>query len=295
MNAGPGPTLETVSWIDVSRAIRRNIGLAIAVFLATMLAAVAITLLLTPVYRSEALVVPAKDEQSSGGLSSALGKLGGLAGLAGINLPIGGNGVTQQALELLQSRGFLAEFIQSRGLLPILFADDWDERAKRWSVTGDDIPSLDDGVDRFRRKVLTVDDSAGSTIRIIVDWTNRDLAAEWANALVETLNERMRQRALIESRRSLEYLEAQLAETSTVEVRQSIYRLIEEQLNKSMLATVRKEFAFEVLDGATPADADRPQRPRKEVVLPVGFFAGLALAALAIAFRAGLSRPAAAG
>ncbi len=232
--------------------------------------------------------MPAKEEQGGGGLSSALGKLGGLAGLAGINLPMGGSGVTQQALEVLKSRGFLVEFITARNLLPVLFAEDWDAQAKRWKVA--DVPTLDDGVEEFRRDILNVEDKGG-TIRIAVDWKDREVAADWANALVAALNERMRQRAIEESGRSLEYLEKQLAVTSTLEVRQSLYRLIEEQLNRSTLANVRKEYVFEVLDAATPSDADRPRWPRKVVVLPLGFFAGLALAALAIALRAGASRP----
>lgn len=290
MNAGSESTIDTIGWRDVSFAIKRHLALAVTVFLVTVLISLAIAFLMTPIYRSEVLLVPAKDEQTGGGLSSALGRLGGLAGLAGINLPLGGNGATEQALKVLQSRGFLADFIQSRNLLPILFAEDWNVRSQTWSVLGDDIPTLYDGVERFHRRVLNVDDSGGSTVRIMVDWTDRELAAEWANGLVEALNERMRKRALTDSKRSLEYLEKQLAETSTVEVRESIYRLMAEQLNKAMLATVRKEFAFEVLDGATVSDAHRPQRPRKEIVLPVGFFAGVALAALAVAFRAGLSR-----
>lgn len=289
MNHRPDISIESVDWQDVGLAVRRHIGLGVVVWAATMLVALAAAFLISPVYRSEVLLVPAKDDQAAGGLSSALGKFGGLAGLAGISLP-SGSGVTQQALEMLKSRGFLAEFISSRNLLPVLFAGDWDPEGARWKVS--DEPTLDDGVEVFRRKVLDVDEAGGPTVRISVDWTDRELAAEWANALVATLNERMRQRAIDESARSLQYLEQQLAITSTLEVRQSLYRLMEEQLNRSTLAHVRKEYVFEVLDAAAPADPDRPHWPRKLIVLPLGFFAGLALAALAIAFRVGLSRPA---
>ena len=292
MHATQPTPVESISWREVVAAFQRYRWLALGVFLVTVLSTTAVAFLMTPVYRSEALLVPAKEDQSSGGLSAKLGGLAGLAGLAGITLPGAGSGTTQQAIKLLESRGFLAEFIRRHDLLTVLFPGDWDPKAQRWTVAADRVPTLDDGVERFRRKVLNVDDSAGSTIRVVVDWTDRETAAQWANDLVATLNERMRQRAIEESRNSLEYLNKQLGETTTLEVRQSIYRLMEEQLNKAMLANVRREYVFEVLDPAVPADADRPQRPRKHILISVGLLLGLALAALAVALRAGLTRPA---
>jgi len=264
--------------------------LAGGVFSAVLVLASAAAFLMPPVYRSEVLVVPAEGSQAKGGLSSLLDRFGGLAGLAGLNLAGSSGGQSQQAIELLKSRGFLAKFIQENNLLPVLFGSCWDEPAKQWICDPDDVPTIDDGVERFRRRVVHVDDR-GSTIAIRIDWTDRELAAEWANLLVETLNERMRQRAIEESKRSLEYLDRQLTGTSTVEVRASIYRLVEEQLNKAMLASVRREFVFEVLDPAVPSDPDRPQRPRPALFLTIGVLAGGALAALAVALRAGLAKP----
>jgi uncharacterized protein involved in exopolysaccharide biosynthesis len=284
------PGIERIGWGDVGDAFRRHVWLAVTVFLLTFSAAAAAAFLMTPVYRSVALLVPAKDQQSSGGLSSALGRLGGLAGLAGINLPGGGSAAVQQGTELLKSRGFLDEFIRTRNLLPVLFADDWDSRAARWVVPEDDVPSMDDAVEKFRKDVLKIDTEEGATIRLIVEWTDPKIAASWANDLVATLNGRMRQRALDESKRSLAFLDKQLAETSTLETRQSIYRLIEEQLNTAMLANVREEFVFEVLDPAAPSDLRRPQRPQKGILLLLGLFAGLALASVSVALRTGFGR-----
>jgi uncharacterized protein involved in exopolysaccharide biosynthesis len=293
VNTVTSKSIEQVSWRDVAAAFRSHRWLALGVLAATLLAATAVAFLMPPVYRSEVLVVPAREDQSQAGLSSVLGKLGGLAGTVGINLPTGGSAAVQQAIDLLESRGFLADFIEKRQLLPVLFAEDWDATGQRWTVARDRVPTLNDGVERIRRKVLKVDDGAGTSIRIIVDWTDREQAAEWANDLVAMLNERARQRALDEAQRSLAYLDAQLADTTTVAVRESIFGMIEESLNRAMLANVRREYVFEVLDPAVPADEDRPLRPRKGPLLVLGLLAGLALAALAVALRAGFTRPAA--
>lgn len=282
--------IDHVSWYDVVNALRQHRLLAAVVFAATVLCAIAVAYLMPPIYRSEVLLVPAREEQSQAGLSSVLGKLGGLAGVAGVGLPVGGSATTQQAIALLKSRGFIADFIETRHLMPALFPDQWDPVAKRWAVESDQVPTIDDGVERFRRRVLSVEDSGGSTVRVIVDWRDRESAAVWANDLVAMLNERARQRAIAESKRSLAYLNEQLSESTAVAVRESIYRLIAENMNRAMLATVRKEYVFEVLDPAVPADADRPLRPRKWLLLIIGVMAGAMFAALSVAVRVGFRR-----
>ena len=73
---------------------------------------VAYALWLPDIYRTEVLLSPAADDDSAGGgLSAGLGQLGGLAGLAGINLGSPG-GVLQKdrALAVMQSRFFYQRF-----------------------------------------------------------------------------------------------------------------------------------------------------------------------------------------
>jgi uncharacterized protein involved in exopolysaccharide biosynthesis len=278
----------SVTWRDVADTVVRFRSTAIVTVVVVVAASVSLAFLMTPIYRSEVLVIPAREQQLGEGLSSQLGQLGALAGLAGIELPAEGRDTSRIGIEVLRSRGFLADFIDRNQLLPILFSADWDPESKQWTTEAP--PTIDDGVERFRSQVLKVFQSPGiSTIRIGADWRERELAAQWANALVATLNERMRQRAIDQATKSLQYLEDQLTETTAVELRQSIYRLIEEQLNGLMLANVHREYTFEVLDPATPSE--RPQRPAKGLLILLGVFGGFGLAAIVVALRAGFSRP----
>jgi uncharacterized protein involved in exopolysaccharide biosynthesis len=84
----------------------------IAITFVFAVGSVAYALWLPDIYRTEVLLSPAPDEQSSGGrLGAELGQLGGLAGLAGIN--IGGSSVVLQkdrALAIMQSRFFVKAF-----------------------------------------------------------------------------------------------------------------------------------------------------------------------------------------
>ena len=79
------------------------------------------------IYKSEALLAPAEQEQQ-GGLGALAGQFGGLASLAGVNLGGGGGAdKTQMALEILKSRQFTSDFIQKHNILPDLMA------AKTWN------------------------------------------------------------------------------------------------------------------------------------------------------------------
>ncbi|MGB1290323.1 MAG: Wzz/FepE/Etk N-terminal domain-containing protein, partial [Porticoccaceae bacterium] len=84
------------------------------------LISVIVSLSLPNQYKASALLSPA--QQQSGGLSGALGDLGGLAALAGVN--IGGNdgGEAQIAQEIIVSWGFVEKFIQQNNLAVEVFA-----------------------------------------------------------------------------------------------------------------------------------------------------------------------------
>ena len=75
-------------------------------------------------YRATALVSPA--EGSGGGLSGALGQLGGLASLAGVSIGGGESSEAQVAQEIMRSRGFIEEFISENNIdVEIFAAEGW--------------------------------------------------------------------------------------------------------------------------------------------------------------------------
>ena len=73
------------------------------------------------VYRSEALLAPAEQQQSNG-LSTLAGQFGGLASLAGVNFGDSGSNNTDLALAILKSRKFISEFIEKHSIMPDLMA-----------------------------------------------------------------------------------------------------------------------------------------------------------------------------
>jgi uncharacterized protein involved in exopolysaccharide biosynthesis len=126
------------------------------------------------------------------------------------------------------------------------------------------------------------EDDATGLVTLEIVWTDRVAAAQWANALVDRLNERLRQRTISEAQRSNDYLNKQLESANLLELRQAIFNLIEKNVSKIMLADARRDFAFRVIDPALVPDADHNVSPhlflRVSLGLVVGFILGLMIA-----------------
>jgi uncharacterized protein involved in exopolysaccharide biosynthesis len=215
-------------------------------------------------------------------LRSLAGQYSGLAALAGIQ--VGENGQRAANIAVLKSRMFLEGFIESHALLPVLFHERWDAAAGAWRLTGTrPPPSLQDAYSLFIKKILSVnEDKASNLLTVRIDWRDAQQAADWANGLVTSVNEVARRRAVEEAERSMEFLGKELERTQAVEVRQSIYSLLELQISKRMAANTRPDFAFSVID---PAQVPQPTNfvwPNPLVLTAIGFVVGGASAAAAI-------------
>lgn len=239
--------------------------------------------LMTPIYRASTVVVDASSTLNGmgGGLASTLGQLGGLASLAGINMNPGGN-PTEEALAVMRSREFTEHFIRDLQLLPELFYKRWDADRKQWKGDAKDTPTLVQGFRYFDTNVRNASqDRKTGLISIQIEWKDPVKAAEWANLLVERLNNEMRSRAIDKTNASVGYLEKELAATPTVEIRQAINRLIETQINQRMLANVTHEYAFRVVDRALPPDPRNITKPNRLLLLVLGPVLGLLIGAFA--------------
>jgi len=254
------------------------------VTIAFLAAGVAHALLTRPVYQAEAVLAPVNPDSASSGLGAVVSQFGSLASLAGLPGMTGSS--TQEAVAVLKSRSFTAQFIAQRNLLPVLFSDDWDKRSGKWTTSDEDAPTLADGVELFDDQIRSVSiDFDTGLVSLFVEWSDPSLAAEWANELTTQLNRTMREREMRDASRSLEYLRQELSKSDVVEMRDALYKLIEEQEKRRMLASVYEQFAFRVLDPAVAPQADEPVRPRRLVIVLMagllGLLFGLGGAALA--------------
>jgi uncharacterized protein involved in exopolysaccharide biosynthesis len=248
----------------------------------------AIGAMTTPVYRATTVLIPTFNERGSlgGAIGAAAGQLGGLASLVGIDVN-SQDAATEEALAVLRSRRFVERFIEDHQLLPLLYPKSWDGQARAW-LPGKE-PTTASGAKAFSERVVHVDqDKKTGLVTTYVDWTDRNLAAEWANEIVGQLNEEMRKRAIDHATSSLEFLNKELATTTTLETRQAINHLIESQVKQRMLSSVSPEYVFRVVDPALPPDVNDQVRPRRATLLIIGILLGFSMGFAIVFVRSSL-------
>jgi len=258
-----------------------------------LVAGASLAQMMSRIYRAEITVISNSigDPQTTGLLGS--GQLSGLAALAGLSL--GHSDEKGEALEYLQSRSLARKFIQAHDLLPTIYAGRWDARQGVWRKhLWRSEPTLNDAVAEFRSSIFFVrEDKRTGVLRISMESSDRQAVAKWANAYLNLANSELRARAIYEARLSLVYLNRELQGTTVVELRSGLFRLIEEQTKRIMLAKTREDYAFKVIDPAEEPDQDDPVRPhRSAIMIAVALSTALAtvLILLALGRRKSLER-----
>lgn len=256
--------------------------------------ATAYVLLAKSWYRAEVVLIPVSMNAKQG-LAGQLGQFSGLASLAGITL--GGDTERAEALAVLQSRELTRSFIEEFNLLPVLFASKWDARHGKWRADDpEDWPDIRDGIRYFERGVRHIqDDKKAGVVTLSVEWKDARMAADWANALAERANDRMRQRALRDAQTNVDYLRSELAATNVVTLQSSISRLLEHEMEKLMLARGSTEFAFRLVDRATPPKWRSWPKRAQTVLLSIVLGMIVSVAAVIVRHFARDSRSVAAG
>lgn len=228
------------------------------------------------IYKAYVLLAPAGDEMPNG----MAGQFGGLAAFAGVDLSAGRSERVQLALETLQSRWFLAEFVHRHDILvPLMALSAWDPMTGQLSYDASQydvetntwvrevhptrsVVPTDWEAYRALNRLITFERRSGSGyIQLSLESLSPQLAQQWVTWLVEDLNRVIQQRELSEITNNIAYLTEQLHRTQLAEMQKIFYQLIEEQIKKRMLAEVQTEYVFKVIDPAlVPEDKDRPKR-----------------------------------
>jgi uncharacterized protein involved in exopolysaccharide biosynthesis len=217
----------------------------------------------------------------------SLGGLGGLASLAGINL---GTGNSAEAMAVLVSREFTAAFLEDQNIMPQLYPNRWDAVQGRWKPSiFFDAPDIRDATQRFSKSIRTVqEDRKTGFVTMSIEWTDPKIAADWANLLVERLNERMRSNALVEAETNVSYLKQEIASSNVVPMQQSIGRVLEAELQRLMLAKATQEYSFKIIDHAIPPR--RRSWPRGIIVAPIALLLGVAASVFYVLAQDAISR-----
>jgi uncharacterized protein involved in exopolysaccharide biosynthesis len=251
-------------------------------------------------YKASALLAPA--QQQSGGLSGALGDLGGLAALAGVNIGGGDGGEAQIAQEIIRSWGFLAKFVEENDLAVEVFAaDGWSKEKNQLSIDNDlyDIeenlwvrnppsgktanPTSWELYEEFLEKVSISTDKKTGLISLTVEYFSPYIAKQWVEQLVVSINHHMQQRKLQMVNTNIEYLEAQIQKTSIAGMREVFYTIIEEQVKSKMLAEASPEYVFVTVSPAMVPE--EKSQPKRALICILGLLLGVMLSVAFVLVR----------
>ena len=253
-------------------------------------------------YKAEMLLMPASADK--GGLGSLGSNLGGLAAIAGVSVPDSSNDNTKLALQLIKSRIFISKFIKDNELLvPVMASAGWDPTSdqliidenlydvknKVWTrkvnAPSRPTPSLQEAHERFLTMLSVEQDSKTKFVKISVEFYSPKVAADWTTKLVASLNTTIRSLDMQEATSSISYLKDLINNSDISGLKNIFSSLMEEQIKSKMLATIRPNYVFKVVDPAVaPEKKSKPQRAI--IVILAGFFGGI-LGLIIILFKAG--------
>ena len=247
------------------------------------------SLSLPNIYKAEATLAPTEEAQGQGFSD----KLGGLASLAGISM--GGQQVDKvtMAMEILQSRQFIKNFVETHEILPELMAvkkwhqpsgkliyneEVYNPKTQEWvrevEPPQQPEPSSWDYVKAFRDGVLSIEKNtrASGLVNISANHKSPIIAQQWVEWLIQDINNYMRLRDITEAENSIEYLQKELGGTNLSSMQEVFYQLIEKQIQTVMLANVRPEYVFQVLDPAVVPE--QKESPSRALICIIGTFLG---------------------
>lgn len=237
------------------------------------------------IYSSTALLSPANN--SSNNSSSISSRYGGLASLAGISVDNGQVSDVGLGIEILKSRVFIVDFIKRRDILVTLFAmkswdgesskiiynDYYDQESKKW--LGDwpgGEPSYQEAFEKFTQMMTVIQNKKNGLVTISITHQSPVIAQQWTMWLVEDINKTMRNRAVTEAKNSILFLQKEIESTKLSELRVMFSRMIEEQTKTIMLANVRPEYLFTVID--PPIIPERKTGPIRSQISIIGTILG---------------------
>ena len=278
---------DEISLIDLFMVLLKRKWLIIGTVFFTGLAAAIISLLMTNVYRSDATILPREEEQSSSSaISSALGGLGGM--VAG-QLGLGGAGSLEKLQVVIRSRYLAQRVIEKYDLMPLLFPDAWDEKAKKWKTTKwfglaeRKPPSLQDGIKKITDDLMTVTpDSKNGTLKIAFEHRDPETAKKVVEYFLVQTSETLRELVLRDAAENMRFLNEQLEKATDPLLRAKIYDMLAKEIEKDTFARAQKYYSFHVPDPPLVPDLNKEAKPKRALIcilsVVVAFFVAVFLA-----------------
>jgi capsular polysaccharide biosynthesis protein len=276
----------------------------IACIVCTMVAITALSSLFMPnIYSAKAIIMPV--DKSGGGIASSLmQQMGGLSGLIGL----ADSASSTEIVLLLHSDVLREKILKDYNLIPVFVSRQRGGEKKAWK-TGQEkgftlnahslLFMLIESVMPANKKPVKKDNvSLGllmlattvkidhnvmdKTITISAESDDPVFAANIVNYFLTTLNNHMSSEAKRVTAINKHYLEDQLLKTADPLIKQKLYNMIAQQVETSMLAEVKENFCFKIID--PPRVPDEKIKPQRSLMVLSSFLVSLFLGVMIVFF-----------
>ncbi len=243
-------------------------------------------------YKAEVILAPAQSSQ--GDLSGALGQLGGLASVAGINIDNTEGNESKIAQEVMKSWSFIDEFISKNNLSVDLYAaNGWnknenvllidngifDVNSNKWLTKNENgivgSPTSWTLFEEFTELLEISEDNKTGLVSVSIEHYSPYIAKQWLDLYIKAINFYMQQRRIGKVTNNIEYLEAQINKTNISEMQDAFYSIMEEQMKNKMLAEASPDYVFVAISPSMVPEEE--SQPWRILIIILGLFFGLVL------------------
>jgi len=291
--------------IDLIEIFKVIISGKLTIFSFTLLFAffsIVYSLSLDDMYKSQTL--QSFNEESNNSVLPS--NLGNIASFAGINMPSQGENKSALVIETIKSREFFQHLISFEEVLPsimivesfdsttgdLIFDETiYDSKNNKWIENSTFLQNKPTYLEAHKTYLellnLNLDDKTGF-LTISVEHLSPFFAKDFLELIINEVNALIRQRDLEESSEALLYLQTELTRTNLKELKDSINKLAQAQLERQMLAKVKKEYIIKSID--PPFVPELKSGPQRALICIFGTILGAMLGIFIVLSRAYLFR-----
>ena len=246
-----------INLLDYINILARHKNLIIITVAITVVATAIISFLSPKIYEAKAVIMPVAQSQEPSGMSAVALQFG---------ITTNQTSNTSELFSLLQSNILMERVIIKNNLVPVFFGEEAKGKKENELIW--------DGIRYLKNSIYKVrDNKRDGIIELSVEFKDPEMSASILTGILAELTDYMSSEAKRVADTNKNYLESLIDKNSDPLIKQKIYALIARQIEVSMMAEVKENFAFKILD--PPKIPDRKMRPHISMNIMLSFIISL--------------------
>lgn len=253
-------------------------------------------LMLPNIYQSKATLMAV--EQGSG-MSGMVGRMSGMASLAGISLDSKSSSKDQEAIARIKSFEFFSNnFLPNIKLENLMAIKKWNQASNTITYHASDfnsdsgqwlrkakpprsnIPTSQEAYEEFMEIMSVNKDKKSLLVTLSVEHKSPFIAQQWVEIMINQIDQVMRDQDRQTATKSIEYLNSLAPTVNYEEIKKALSALQQEQMKRLMMVEANDNYIFKVLD--SPIVPEVKSRPKRSLIVIWGTILGMVLSALGV-------------